>query len=105
MDSYSSCPICLELFEKNTNIIHLGCCNNPIHFECLATWINTKKSCPICRNEYNVHEIINIRPSEEYENEPLIHNLDDSYKFPKVVHIFCFVMIASFGFSYFIKKY
>lgn len=99
MDTDSKCPICLELFEKNTNIIHLACCNNQIHFECLSTWIANNKSCPVCRNESNIHQIINIYPSECSENEPLIQNQTNrsSSTFVKFFYFIGFFTISCFS--------
>ena len=42
------CSICLEEFEYNQELKKLKC-NHIFHKECLESWINDKKICPLCR--------------------------------------------------------
>jgi len=47
----SSCPICLENFEEQTNIMLLPC-QHGFHLECIRPWIiDHSDSCPICRRK------------------------------------------------------
>ena len=43
------CPICYTDFNKDSAV--LLPCNHAFHKACLLQWLQTKFSCPICRNE------------------------------------------------------
>ena len=45
------CPICLEIFDTNDDIIQMSCCIAHYHKECVYNWILIKKTCPCCRSE------------------------------------------------------
>ena len=44
------CCICMELFEKNDQIINLPCAHM-FHNNCIRTWCKENSTCPICKNE------------------------------------------------------
>lgn len=45
----SCCPICIEDFEKQDDIVRLADCGHTSHFVCLRPWIVVQKRCPVCR--------------------------------------------------------
>ena len=46
------CNICLDNRNNSDNIVHLRCCKNYLHFNCLLDFIKSNKlyNCPLCRN-------------------------------------------------------
>lgn len=62
-DKQINCPICL-ISEEVSNSIKMPCCRCDIHIDCIKSWLYSKKSCPMCRNEYTNHpyllEVLNI---------------------------------------------
>jgi hypothetical protein len=50
-DNKESCSICIEEFKNDTDnkIILKLKCEHLFHKECLDPWLNTNKSCPLCR--------------------------------------------------------
>ena len=49
----NECLICLEGFNKQETVIQLKC-NHYYHTQCIYSWFEKKKTCPIC------DEILNI---------------------------------------------
>lgn len=47
-DENRKCPICLEFFDKDDNIIYLPCIHI-YHEECIKRWFKCQDFCPICR--------------------------------------------------------
>ena len=41
------CLICLDIFQKD-EIVTIINCNHIYHTQCLYTWFEKKKTCPIC---------------------------------------------------------
>jgi len=52
-----SCPVCMQLV---TNACMTHCCNNIFCFQCLAMSCNYNNTCPLCRSNINMKEIIAI---------------------------------------------
>lgn len=54
-----TCPICFDDIsnDTNTNKMTLACptCHNLIHKECMQIWLNTKKTCIMCRDSIWMH--------------------------------------------------
>ncbi|KAM3174685.1 hypothetical protein ACTXT7_010036 [Hymenolepis weldensis] len=50
LKTYDVCSICLEKYKVNDEIMSLHC-QHDFHQPCLATWLNQKGSCPICRKD------------------------------------------------------
>ena len=66
------CTICLE---NNDNILIYPCkCKNPIHIDCLITWISYKKKivCEICKVEYKIPNNILKNSLESFDIEQQI---------------------------------
>ncbi len=45
------CPICMEVTEDGEVVCALPC-EHIFHYNCLMSWLNVKRSCPMCRAEY-----------------------------------------------------
>ena len=43
-----TCTICLDNYEKNDEITELDC-GHIYHYKCIYQWVQSKKSCPLCR--------------------------------------------------------
>jgi hypothetical protein len=52
------CTICYGEIKEP---ILLPCCQNVFCGGCIMTWMETRKSCPMCRSDINVKEIVYIR--------------------------------------------
>mgnify|MGYP001464308136 CR=1 FL=1 len=46
----TNCPICLDDFNKEKEIIVLKC-DHIYHKECIIEWVKMNISCPLCRSE------------------------------------------------------
>lgn len=46
------CSICLEKIEEQSVKF---CCKQNYHFKCIKTWVDTKRTCPICRKLLDNH--------------------------------------------------
>lgn len=55
------CPICLEIYEKDKDILIETICNHSFHENCIKEWVsNQKETCPLCRKSmYNCEKCIN----------------------------------------------
>ena len=45
-----TCAVCQELFDNLDIVTELVGCNHIFHFNCVKEWIDTKGTCPCCRN-------------------------------------------------------
>jgi hypothetical protein len=77
-----SCPICSDDYTLAEEIVRLPCAH-VFHHPCVMPWLESKKTCPICRfefkNELPTTEELNSFTSEELKSR--IHNhveIDDS---------------------------
>jgi rubrerythrin len=52
------CTICYGEIKEP---ILLPCCQNVFCGGCIMTWMETRKSCPMCRSDINIKEIVYIR--------------------------------------------
>ena len=52
----SSCNICMEDYENGDELAKLPC-GHKFHLNCSTSWINTRRSCPVCRRATNNSEI------------------------------------------------
>jgi hypothetical protein len=46
----NTCPICCDDFKNDTKIF-VTCCLHIFCFNCISTWIEENKTCPICRSK------------------------------------------------------
>jgi SNF2 family DNA or RNA helicase len=49
-----SCCIC---YDNITNKSVVDCCQNAFCFKCLTTWLDTRQSCPSCRNKIGTQNV------------------------------------------------
>jgi len=49
----NECIICYELFE-DLSVVSITTCRHICHKECLARWIQIKKTCPYCIRNYKL---------------------------------------------------
>lgn len=49
----NTCPICLELLDKEdkNKSVYLKNCEHQFHDSCIKEWLKNNNSCPICRSE------------------------------------------------------
>jgi hypothetical protein len=64
-----SCPICYDDF---TNPAITICCNNKFCFDCIAIALNNKNSCPSCRYELSLKELLIV---SEKSKEQMIEDI------------------------------
>ena len=56
IDNLDTCAICFEKMYKNLYIFD---CGHTFHMICALTWVNTKQTCPLCRNVETRENILN----------------------------------------------
>jgi hypothetical protein len=66
MGSYPSipkhdCSICLSSLDKDQKTLE---CGHSFHEPCVATWFQHKKSCPICRRDFEPEP--ELPPNQDY---------------------------------------
>ena len=81
----SECMICLEDMKYNIAILK---CGHKMHFECVSSWIKTKKNitnfCPLCNIPNEIVNIINadnskiVEQAHEITNKCLNDNLNSN---------------------------
>ena len=70
-----SCPICSEDYTPNEEVLKLPCAHL-YHNNCVLPWLDTKKTCPICRFEFK-NELPSNEEIESFTSDELklrIHN-------------------------------
>ena len=60
------CTICYSEIDKP---VLLSCCQNVFCGSCIMKWMETKKTCPMCRASLNVKEIVYIDIGGSLDNE------------------------------------
>ena len=60
------CTIC---YSEIKDPILLPCCQNVFCGGCIMKWMETTKSCPMCRTDINIKEIVYIRTNSNGSNE------------------------------------
>lgn len=50
-----ACPICLENYKADDQIIVLRPCGHRMHKKCLRSWLQINASCPLCRDSVCVN--------------------------------------------------
>jgi hypothetical protein len=51
----NQCPICYEICA---NKCIMKCCQNSFCFNCLSTWLQNKKLCPMCKSNQTINNIL-----------------------------------------------
>ena len=46
----TDCPICFDTINEQTGKVVMSC-KHSFHLSCIATWLQTKESCPCCRSK------------------------------------------------------
>ena len=68
----NECAICFEETEEETPAT-IDCCQHKFCFQCIDTWSETKRECPLCRKEFTSIEfqgrIIDCEEIEAPEDE------------------------------------
>lgn len=70
-----SCPICSEEYTPDEEVVKLPCAHL-YHSNCVMPWLDSKKTCPICRFEFK-HEVPSNDEIDSFTSEELksrIHN-------------------------------
>lgn len=62
------CVICLELVQEEATA--LPCRHNHFHFPCLGTWLQQRRSCPLCKVE-----VLSIQYQDEKLQGPSVFHL------------------------------
>ncbi|KAL0918308.1 hypothetical protein M5K25_010308 [Dendrobium thyrsiflorum] len=70
--SFHECSVCLNEFQEEERIRMLPNCFHVFHIDCIDTWLQTHKNCPICRSEITTTSPILTT------NEITEHNLNQS---------------------------
>lgn len=51
LESPQTCCICLVMIDKGCSATRLDPCGHFYDYECIATWLNKNKTCPVCLQE------------------------------------------------------
>jgi hypothetical protein len=66
------CPICLEVFQPNSEVTQINNCRHIFNRAELATWFETNVRCPVCRFDIRDHVDVPPLPATPSTNtEPL----------------------------------
>jgi hypothetical protein len=97
-----SCPICSEDYSPNEEVLRMPCAH-VYHSGCVMPWLETKKTCPICRFELT-NEVPGSEEMAAFSSEELIsriHNhveIEDSVMDHETRFVFtlsCYSLIRS----------
>ena len=88
MDS-EECPICLQTFDNQKEIMNIKCCKKPFHINCYHQCMLQKAECPLCRTKQE-DVIVIIK-------EPVIIYRNINYTFiASVSFVLCFMVSLRF---------
>uniref|UniRef100_A0A0N5A1L8 RING-type E3 ubiquitin transferase n=1 Tax=Parastrongyloides trichosuri TaxID=131310 RepID=A0A0N5A1L8_PARTI len=51
----SQCTVCMDIFIDKDSVYKLAC-NHIFHKQCLTPWVQTHRSCPVCRQEIKPYD-------------------------------------------------
>jgi len=54
------CPICLEVFQSNSEVTQINQCRHIFNRTQLATWLQTNVRCPVCR--FDIRDHVDVPP-------------------------------------------
>lgn len=58
------CPICLEVFQPNSEVTQINHCRHIFNRSELATWFQTNVRCPVCR--FDIRDHVDVPPSSTH---------------------------------------
>lgn len=70
----NECSICLESFDPPTGIVRILPCTHNFHHKCLAVWVKTNRTCPMCRFQLPVSLAFGI--SWNYQHYRVASNMN-----------------------------
>jgi hypothetical protein len=65
------CPICLEVFQPNSEVTQINNCRHIFNRAELATWFETNVRCPVCRFDIRDHVDVPPPPIPSTNTEPV----------------------------------
>ena len=69
----SSCPICSEDYTNQEAVTKLPC-DHIYHKDCVMPWLESKRTCPICRFELK-HTVVPCGELEQLSKEELKYRI------------------------------
>ena len=54
LNNEDECPICMEDYAKEENLVKCPKCGNHMHDKCVLNWLKTQNSCPLCRHKLKI---------------------------------------------------
>ncbi|TMW87093.1 hypothetical protein EJD97_020434 [Solanum chilense] len=71
------CAICLVEFDNNSVLRLVTSCNHVYHQDCIDLWLESHKTCPVCRANLESPEMRDINENESLEDSLSIAIRDD----------------------------
>ena len=78
------CPICCDSLKEPMLETY---CHNIFCANCILTWLESNKSCPLCRNRLNAKDLIHIKNNENEDEERDNIILQSGLKLTKFEHV------------------
>lgn len=91
------CPICMDEMEKPTL---LNCCQNMFCFDCITICMNTKNTCPLCRQTIDKQAMHVIDSKLKKRMENLMNKLDMTLEIIKAKKNGKFLLFASYDHTF-----
>lgn len=70
-----NCAICIDNINKKTVSL---CCNTTFCFECICMWLKEHKTCPYCRANLNIKDIVVESQAEASSSQDEIKEIDEN---------------------------
>ncbi|CEF68433.1 Zinc finger, RING-type domain and Zinc finger, RING/FYVE/PHD-type domain-containing protein [Strongyloides ratti] len=64
----SQCTVCMDIFVKNELVYKLAC-KHIFHKQCLNPWVQSHRSCPVCRQEIKPYDFPDVEAEENYTDD------------------------------------
>uniref|UniRef100_A0A0K0FUJ8 RING-type E3 ubiquitin transferase n=1 Tax=Strongyloides venezuelensis TaxID=75913 RepID=A0A0K0FUJ8_STRVS len=64
----SQCTVCMDTFVKKELVYKLAC-KHIFHKQCLNPWVQSHRSCPVCRQEIKPYDFPDPVPEENYTDD------------------------------------
>lgn len=81
------CIICTEPINKTEPTNHVLPCAHVFHPECITTWLNTSRICPICKHPVNVYTSDQLEMYNRSAQNPTISNIRELSQLLNIVRI------------------